>query len=137
MNHGFSPSLLTCDMNFAGMQVCLTLALASGSYSPLAFVGVQVAPFLPRASGLKFFSCICSLAGVPNSGKSEWIDALITNLSEMYGWSFALCSLEKMPSKHAIQFIEKVNRKPFYDRYVTDMRPGREGERVKVSGIEL
>ena len=36
-------------------------------------------------------------AGVPNSGKSEWIDALMVNLAIAYGWSFALCSMEKKP----------------------------------------
>jgi len=35
------------------------------------------------------------VTGIPNSGKSEWIDALLCNLSEAEGWSFALCSMEK------------------------------------------
>ena len=35
------------------------------------------------------------MTGVPNSGKSEWIDALICNLAMHHGWSFALCSMEK------------------------------------------
>ena len=35
------------------------------------------------------------VTGVPNSGKSEWIDALICNLAMRHGWSFALCSMEK------------------------------------------
>ena len=35
------------------------------------------------------------VTGVPNSGKSEWIDALICNLAQQHGWSFALCSMEK------------------------------------------
>ena len=35
------------------------------------------------------------VTGIPNSGKSEWIDALMCNLSENEGWSFACCSLEK------------------------------------------
>lgn len=35
------------------------------------------------------------ITGVPNSGKSEWIDALLTNLTHLHGWSFALCSMEK------------------------------------------
>eukprot|EP00967_Tisochrysis_lutea_P094457 scaffold137325_cov16-Tisochrysis_lutea.AAC.2 len=55
--------------------------------------------------GLKSSTCI-SLTGVPNSGKSEWIDALLMNLSKNHGWGFALCSLEKTPDKHAIQVRE-------------------------------
>ena len=35
------------------------------------------------------------VTGVPNSGKSEWIDALLCNLAEQSGWSFAMCSMEK------------------------------------------
>lgn len=35
------------------------------------------------------------VTGVPNSGKSEWIDALLCNLTHQHGWSFALCSMEK------------------------------------------
>lgn len=34
------------------------------------------------------------VTGVPNSGKSEWIDALLCNLNEIAGWKFALCSME-------------------------------------------
>jgi hypothetical protein len=35
------------------------------------------------------------VTGVPNSGKSEWIDALLANLADMHDWCFALCSMEK------------------------------------------
>ena len=35
------------------------------------------------------------ITGVPNSGKSEWIDALMVNLSDQFGWRFGLCSMEK------------------------------------------
>ncbi|KAI3682971.1 hypothetical protein L1987_83390 [Smallanthus sonchifolius] len=34
------------------------------------------------------------VTGVPNSGKSEWIDALLCNLNRSAGWKFALCSME-------------------------------------------
>ena len=33
------------------------------------------------------------VTGVPNSGKSEWIDALLCNLAVQQGWTFALCSM--------------------------------------------
>ena len=35
------------------------------------------------------------ITGVPNSGKSEWIDALLVNLAWQHGWCFAMCSMEK------------------------------------------
>ncbi|KAF6154252.1 hypothetical protein GIB67_042826 [Kingdonia uniflora] len=34
------------------------------------------------------------VSGVPNSGKSEWIDALLCNINENVGWKFVLCSME-------------------------------------------
>ena len=34
------------------------------------------------------------ITGVPNSGKSEWIDALLCNINENDKWKFALCSME-------------------------------------------
>ncbi len=35
------------------------------------------------------------VTGVPNSGKSEWIDALLVNMAYHHGWAFAVCSMEK------------------------------------------
>jgi twinkle protein len=55
------------------------------------------------------------VTGVPNSGKSEWIDALLCNLSELHGWTFALCSMEKRATDHARQLAEKVVGRPFFD----------------------
>lgn len=55
------------------------------------------------------------VTGVPNSGKSEWIDALLCNLSEQQGWQFAMCSMEKRATDHARQLAEKYVGKPFFD----------------------
>jgi hypothetical protein len=52
------------------------------------------------------------VTGVPNSGKSEWLDALAVNLAEQHGWRFALCSMEKRASDHARQLLEKRARRP-------------------------
>lgn len=41
------------------------------------------------------------VTGVPNSGKSEWIDSLLANLAEQHDWCFALCSMEKKVGGHA------------------------------------
>lgn len=59
--------------------------------------------------------CIHACAGIPNHGKSEWLDALMVNLAENYGWSFAVASMEKKPHEHARQLIEKRMRKPFFE----------------------
>ncbi|KAL0032240.1 hypothetical protein WJX79_000205 [Trebouxia sp. C0005] len=55
------------------------------------------------------------ITGVPNSGKSEWIDALMVNLADRFGWRFGLCSMEKKVTDHARQLMEKHLRKPFFD----------------------
>ncbi|PIA25369.1 hypothetical protein AQUCO_11800034v1 [Aquilegia coerulea] len=54
------------------------------------------------------------VTGVPNSGKSEWIDALLCNLNEREGWKFALCSMENKVREHARKLLEKHIRKPFF-----------------------
>lgn len=38
------------------------------------------------------------VTGVPNSGKSEWIDALLCNINRSVGWKFVLCSMENKAS---------------------------------------
>jgi putative protein kinase ArgK-like GTPase of G3E family len=52
------------------------------------------------------------VTGVPNSGKSEWLDALAVNLALQHGWRFAVCSMEKRPRDHAQQLLEKIARRP-------------------------
>jgi hypothetical protein len=52
-------------------------------------------------------------AGVPNSGKSEWLDALCMNLAMQAGWSIAMCSFEKNPKGHARNLLEKYVGKQF------------------------
>lgn len=52
------------------------------------------------------------MTGVPNSGKSEWLDALAVNLALRHGWRFAVCSLEKRPRDHARQLVEKIAGRP-------------------------
>jgi twinkle protein len=55
------------------------------------------------------------VTGVPNSGKSEWVDALMVNLADSAGWSFALCSMENKVHEHARKLIEKHCGRPFFE----------------------
>lgn len=55
------------------------------------------------------------VTGVPNSGKSEFIDALMVNLSNAHGWRFALCSMENKVRDHARKLLEKRCGSPFFD----------------------
>lgn len=71
------------------------------------------------------------VTGVPNSGKSEWIDALLCNLNGSVGWKFALCSMENKVREHARKLIEKHVKKPFFD-----VRYGESVERMSVEDFE-
>ncbi|KAL8153856.1 hypothetical protein V2J09_011616 [Rumex salicifolius] len=71
------------------------------------------------------------VTGVPNSGKSEWIDALLCNLNETFGWTFALCSMENKVREHARKLLEKRVKKPFFDA-----RYGESVERLTLEELE-
>lgn len=56
------------------------------------------------------------VTGIPNSGKSNWVDALMVNLAGAHGWSFAVFSPENQPLEdHMARIIEKYARQPFAD----------------------
>ena len=55
------------------------------------------------------------VTGLPNSGKSEFIDALAVNLATTYGWRIALCSFENQPPEHISKLAEKHLGLPFWD----------------------
>src|SRR5262249_55628218 len=54
------------------------------------------------------------VTGIPNSGKSEWVDALMMNVARLHGWRFALCSFENQGDDHLIKLIEKHADAPFW-----------------------
>lgn len=56
------------------------------------------------------------VTGIPNSGKSNWVDALMVNLAGAHGWRFAVFSPENQPLEdHMARIIEKYARQPFAD----------------------
>ncbi|KAK4852087.1 hypothetical protein QYF36_021025 [Acer negundo] len=71
------------------------------------------------------------VTGVPNSGKSEWIDALLCNINESVGWKFALCSMENKVREHARKLLEKHLKKPFFNASY-----GQSVERMTVAEFE-
>jgi len=53
------------------------------------------------------------ITGWPSSGKSEFLDAMLVNLS-LRGWRFAMFSAENQPVElHVAKLMEKFSRKPF------------------------
>lgn len=56
------------------------------------------------------------ITGMPNSGKSNWLDALLVNLAAEHGWQFAIFSPENQPLEdHMGRMMEKHARQPFTD----------------------
>lgn len=56
------------------------------------------------------------VTGIPNSGKSNWVDALLVNLAKLHGWRSALFSPENQPiADHVSRCCEKYLEKPFRD----------------------
>jgi twinkle protein len=56
------------------------------------------------------------ITGVPNSGKSNWLDALLVNLAHQHEWRFAIFSPENQPiQNHISRLMEHHSRMPFRD----------------------
>jgi twinkle protein len=54
------------------------------------------------------------VTGIPGSGKSTWLDALMVNLNRMHHWRIAYCSPENWPiQRHMANLAEKIAMKPF------------------------
>lgn len=54
------------------------------------------------------------VTGMPNTGKSNWLDALLVNLARDHGWRFALFSPENQPIEdHMARMMEKWANVPF------------------------
>ena len=55
------------------------------------------------------------VTGIPNHGKSEFLDALLVSLAQRNGWRAALCSFENQPPEHLTKLAEKYLGLPFRD----------------------
>jgi len=59
-----------------------------------------------------------ALTGIPNHGKSEWLDALVINMIRLHRWKFGIFSPENYPmEKHLAKLLRKILNKPFGKRY--------------------
>ena len=58
-----------------------------------------------------------TITGAPGSGKSEFVDYIMTSAAKKHDWKFAICSFENQPvSLHATKLIEKVVGKAYAHR---------------------
>ena len=71
---------------------------------------------------------ISVVTGIPNSGKSEMVDAIILNMARLHGWKFGMCSFENPPKYHIAKLLEKHIGAPFF---------GGSSYSNKISKIEL
>ena len=58
-------------------------------------------------------STFAVVTGVPNHGKSNFIDQLAVNMAQQHNWKFAIFSPEHSTANHIRRLSEKVVRKPF------------------------
>lgn len=61
------------------------------------------------------------VTGLPGSGKSEFVDQLMVNLSQNEEWKFAVCSFENPPHMHIAKLAEKIVGKPFFEGFTPRM----------------
>lgn len=53
------------------------------------------------------------ITGIPGSGKSEFVDWLMTSISKKHGWDWGICSFECEPPFHVTKLAEKFTDKSF------------------------
>jgi twinkle protein len=58
---------------------------------------------------------LCVVTGIPNHGKSEFLDQLTVNLAHAKEFRTAVCSFENAPEDHEIKLAEKHIGEPFWD----------------------
>ena len=68
----------------------------------------SVDEYLSVAPGMLYI-----VTGVPGSGKSTWLDALLMNVTQRYGWKGAIASFENPIPIHLAKFISIYTGKPF------------------------
>jgi twinkle protein len=61
------------------------------------------------------------VTGIPNHGKSNFLDQLILNIAKLHQWKFAVFSPEHSASLHIRRLVEKVNEKPFAEGFTDRM----------------
>lgn len=52
------------------------------------------------------------ITGIPNVGKSEWVDALMMNIAKHEDWRFAIFSPENGKEQHVAKLVEKLTQLP-------------------------
>ena len=65
---------------------------------------------------------LTTISGIPNSGKSEFLDQIMVKLSKLHEWKFGVFSAENQPYYlHIIKLMEKYTEDNFYTGYTNRM----------------
>lgn len=65
------------------------------------------------------------LTGIPNHGKSNWLDCMLLNIATEHDWSFGVFSPENQPlERHAASLLEKRYKTPFKKIVKEDVTDG-------------
>lgn len=71
------------------------------------------------------------VTGIPNSGKSEWLDALAVNLMHHHGWKAAIFTPENKISVHINKLAEKIAGKSIDSKLIQKLKEdGKSVERM-------
>jgi twinkle protein len=62
------------------------------------------------------------ITGIPGSGKDEFLNLIMANLSKYKQWHFGICNFEEPASFHVTKLIEKISGKAFAFRKDRDKR---------------
>lgn len=77
---------------------------------------------------------LTTITGYPNSGKSQWLDALAINLAK-HGWKFVFCSLENIPVfLHVEKLAKQITGRPM--RHGPTERMSREEKDAAVANLQ-
>jgi len=80
---------------------------------------------------------ITMITGVPGSGKSEFLDYIMTKLSMNHRWNWGVCSFENQPSAfHVTKLQEKVTGKSFNKRINPEHRLNEDEFRASIGIID-
>lgn len=80
---------------------------------------------------------ITMITGVPGSGKSEFLDYIMTKLSMNHRWNWGVCSFENQPSSfHVTKLQEKVTGKAFQFRQNPEHRLNEDEFRTSIGIID-
>ena len=70
-------------------------------------VGAEIS-FPNFADNFRFKYGLCTVTGIPTSGKTEFLDAITIDLARLHGWDTCVAGFEQTPEEHVVKLLRKV-----------------------------